>query len=248
MKISALPKFPVDLVLQDMLNSMLRQAESASTQDKYWRQSVLYNIRTTLLTGTIIVIPMVVTFVIFRMLFGWMDSIFSPVLDPVLGRRIPGLGMLLTLLLVLFIGLIAPSVLGRRLLLSAEGFLLRIPLVKSIYAPARQLVDAVVDQGKHGFKQVVMVEYPRSDAWTLGFLTGETTRSNNSSPALNVFVPTAPNPVTGLLLIVPPERLRPVPIPVEKAVRFVISGGAVVQSPMMSVLGGGDTTIDGDSP
>lgn len=204
----------------------------------------MYNARATLLTGTIIVIPMVVTFVIFRMLFGWMDSIFSPVLDPVLGRRIPGLGMLLTLVFALLIGVTAPSVFGRRLLLSAEGFLLRIPLVKSIYGPARQLVDAVVDQDKHGFKQVVMVEYPRSDAWTMGFLTGETPRSNNQAPALNVFVPTAPNPVTGLLLIVPPERLRPVPIPVEKAIRFVISGGAAVQSPIISVLCGGERARD----
>jgi len=175
-----------------------------------------------------IVVPLVITFVILQMLFGWMDGVFAPLLAHLIGMRIPGLGILTTFLLIWLVGLITASVIGRRLVLALERLLFKTPLVKTIYAPTKQLIDAVVDPSKHGFKQVMMVEYPRPGSWTIGFLTGETPRSENRPPALNIFIATAPNPITGIIVIVPPERVRPTTISVEEAIHFIVSGGVVV--------------------
>jgi uncharacterized membrane protein len=123
---------------------------------------------------------------------------------------------------------LAANVVGRRMLQNAREAIEALPLVRTIYAPVRQLMEAMASPDKAGFEKVVLVEYPRTGLWTLGFLAGDVPRTGYDTPSHSIFVPTAPNPTTGFMLIVPPEQLRSTELGVEEALKMIVSAGVVV--------------------
>lgn len=196
-------------------------------------------LRRMLVTGVLILIPVAVTGFVLVQIFRFMDGIFAPVVSRVLGRilgaeapvHVPGLGMLLTLLLILLLGWLSTKVAGRRLLRSGERVLLRLPVAKSIYGATKGILEALSKDQTDAFKRVVLIEYPKKDLFALGFVTGGARwgRVNERlGDLLLVFVPTTPNPTSGFLLLVPRNEAIDLPITVEEGVRMVISGGILL--------------------
>jgi len=182
------------------------------------------NIRSRILTGILVVVPLGITLWILWFFFRLVDRILQPVLEATLGYRIPGLGFILTLILLYGIGLFASWVLGRRLIHLGESLLKRIPLVKSIYTSAKKVIEVLSLPKSQAFKRVVLIEYPRKGLWVPAFVTGEL-YDQNGRKFLRVYVPTTPNPTSGMLEIVPEDEVFETNISVEDGVKMIVSGG-----------------------
>ena len=195
----------------------------------------------TMMAGLTIILPVWFTAWVLKTLFNWADGFSAPLIrqlakplgDP--DFHIPGLGFVLTFVILWVVGALAANVVGRSLLQYAREALEGLPLVRTIYAPVQHLMESLTSPGKGGFEKVVLVEYPRTGLWTLGFLAGNVPREDEAAPAHSIFVPTAPNPTTGFMLIVPPEQLRPTELGVEEALKMIVSAGVVVP-PALSLL------------
>ncbi len=189
-----------------------------------------------LLTGLVILVPVTLTVYILKVIFDFMDGLFSPLVDRALqpyipGVHVPGLGFLLTLLVVLFLGWLSTNVVGRRLIQVGEGLIARIPVAKSIHSATKGVLEAISFDQSDAFKRVVLIEYPRAGVFAVAFVT----RSANwpsldprTEDILLTFVPTTPNPTSGFLLLVPRHEAIDLPISVEDGIRMVISGGIVL--------------------
>ena len=194
----------------------------------------LTKFRRTITAGITVIVPLWVTFWALQKIFDWADGISVPLITQFAARlgysdfHIPGLGFLLTFAIVWVVGVIAANVVGKRLLQSGRQALERLPLVRTIYAPVQQLMDTMMSPDKVGFKKVVMVEYPRKGVWVVAFLAGDVPNSGEIESAHSVFVPTAPNPTTGFVLIVPADQLRPTDLSVESAFQMMLSGGVAI--------------------
>ena len=205
------------------------EAMSERKQPNWWQR-----LRRTVMAGLTVIAPLWVTGWVLKILFNWADGFSRPLIRETaegLGYpdfHIPGLGFVLTFIILWIVGGLAANVVGRRLLHNAREALEGLPLVRTIYAPVRQLMESMTSPEKAGFERVVLVEYPRTGLWTLGFLAGDVPRAEEETPAHSIFVPTAPNPTTGFMLIVPPEQLRPTDLGVEEALRMIVSAGVVV--------------------
>jgi uncharacterized membrane protein len=197
----------------------------------HWRA----RLRTLLLGGLLILAPAYLTIYVLMILFRFMDGIFAPLIDRTLsmalerpGTHVPGLGILLTLLVILFLGWLSTGVVGRRMIDSVEAFIRRIPVAKSVYGATKGVLVAVSRDQADAFKRVVLVEYPRLGTYGIGFVTGGPARWGAGPAAgelIPVFVPTTPNPTSGYLLLVPQRELIECPITIEEGVRMIVSGG-----------------------
>ena len=198
------------------------------------RPNRLQRLRRTVMAGLTVIAPLWITGVVLKTLFGWADGFSAPLIRKTAGGlgypdfHIPGLGFALTFLILWAVGGLAANVVGRRMLQNAREAIEALPLVRTIYAPVRQLMEAMTSPDKAGFEKVVLVEYPRTGLWTLGFLAGDVPRTGYDTPSHSIFVPTAPNPTTGFMLIVPPEQLRSTELGVEEALKMIVSAGVVV--------------------
>ena len=188
-------------------------------------------LRELFLVGLAVVLPLLVTYLLLRFLFEALDGLLDPMIQGILGRRIPGLGFLATVAIISLIGTLTTNIIGRKLVAMTEGLLLRIPLVKNVYGASKQLFDAITLPGRGAFRQVVMLEYPRSGLYALGFITATQAKGFQDlvgEQTVNVFIPTAPNPTSGFFLVVPERSVIPVPISVEEALKMIVSGGLIV--------------------
>ena len=191
---------------------------------------MLKNLRNYLITGLIILLPLVVTIYIVTTIFNAVDGFLRPLIELVIGRSVYGLGFFLTILVILGIGIIGTNVLGKRLISFGERLLTRIPLVKNIYLTVQQIINALFLKNKTAFRKVVVVEYPRRGIYQVGFLTSEgrgEVQENTEDPVVNVFIPTTPNPTSGMLILVPRSEITYLDMTVEEGLKFIISGGTV---------------------
>ena len=197
----------------------------------------LHRMRRTMMAGVTVIAPLWITGFVLWALFSWADeagrTLFSkPLIRPfaaMLGNAEwyhKGIGFVLTLFIIWAVGLVTTNVLGRRVVQHAREALERLPLVLTIYTPVRKLLETMTSPS--GFKQVVLFEYPRRGTWTLGFVAGDVPFEDDRPPAHSIFVPTAPNPTTGFMLIVPPEEIRPTGLSVEAAFQMIVSAGVAV--------------------
>ena len=184
------------------------------------------HLRRVMIAGLIIVVPLAITFWVLRLIFNLMDGFLGPVIEGRIGYHIPGIGIAAILLLVYVTGLLwVVSRLGRRMIEGMQKWLLSIPVVGAIYNPARQLIDSFSGTSESGFKRVVIIEYPKSGTWMIGFLTA-TTVTNDGEMGV-VYVPTAPTPNSGWVGVVPIEGVYDVDMTVQQAMSMVLSGGIV---------------------
>jgi uncharacterized membrane protein len=170
-------------------------------------------------------VPLIVSVAALVWIFGIIDGFTAPLAERMLGRSIPGLGILLTALVVLAVGAVATNVIGRRILARAESWLLLIPVFRAIYAPVKQLIAAFSPDNEYGFKRVVMVEDP-ARGWVMGFLTKEfvVDRGRGREPLMSVYVPTN-HLYLGDIAIYPRGRAFFPELTVEEGIRIFLTGG-----------------------
>jgi uncharacterized membrane protein len=182
-------------------------------------------LRRRFIAGFFVTVPLFISVAALVWIFTLVDNATTPFYDKLLGRRIPGLGTVSTAAVILLAGVFATNVIGRRVLARAEGYLLRVPVFRTIYAPVRQLVAAFSPDNDAGFKRVVLLEHPQR-GFTLGFLTREFTVDRGSGPEalVAVYVPTN-HLYLGDIVICPRERASFPDIPVEEGIRIFLTGG-----------------------
>jgi uncharacterized membrane protein len=182
-------------------------------------------LRRSFITGFFVTVPLFVSVAAFIWIFDVVDSATTPLYDRVLGRRVPGLGIVSTAVVLVLVGAFARNVIGRRILQRAEGWLLRVPVFRTIYSPVRQLIVAFNPDNEYGFKRVVMVEDPKK-GYTLGFLTREFTVDRGAGPEalIAVFVPTN-HIYLGDIVICERARATFPDISVEDGIRIFLTGG-----------------------
>ncbi len=187
---------------------------------------VVKRLRAHFLAGFLVVIPVLATLLILKWLFEWVDDILQPIIRQLVGRPIYGLGFLSTVVLVYVAGFVTTHFGGRRLVVFGESLLHRVPIVRPMYNGIKQIVESFAAPRDTGFMEVVLVEFPRKGMLMLGFVTNEEFDSTGRK-LINVFVPTAPNPTSGFLQIVREEDLVRTNIPVDDALKMVVSAGRV---------------------
>ena len=182
-------------------------------------------LRRRFLAGFFISVPLVISVAALVAIFGIIDRFTAPLATRALGRIVPGLGILITLLVVLLVGVVATNVIGRRVLARAEGWLMMIPVFRTIYAPVKQLVAAFSPDNEYGFKRVVMVRHGER-GWVLGFLTKEfaVDRGQGVENVVAVYVPTN-HLYLGDIGVYPREQAFFPDISVEEGIRIFLTGG-----------------------
>ncbi|CAN4274954.1 COG2928 Uncharacterized conserved protein [Methylophilaceae bacterium] len=187
------------------------------------------------ITGLLVLVPLFITVWVISGLVGMMDQ--SLFLLPEtwrpkaqLGLEIPGMGAILTLLIIFVTGVIATNFFGKRMILVWEALLARVPVVKSIYASVKQVSDTLFSDSGNAFRQAVLVQFPRSGAWTIAFVTGKPggdVANHLSGDYLSVYVPTTPNPTGGYFLMLPRADVVELDMSVDEALKYIISMGVV---------------------
>lgn len=195
------------------------------------RRGMIHHLKTSLMAGLLVVIPVGLTIFILKFLFNLADGFLGPLIARVLrifyvnSEYIPGLGVIAGLLVIYFTGVLTANFLGRRLLTLSEDLLCRIPLVKSIYSSSKQVTQVFSSSGKDE-RRAVFVEFPTEGSYAIGFQTNSL-ESSDQEHFLSVFVPTAPNPTSGFILYVAVAKVFPAPFGVEEAMKIIVSGGVV---------------------
>ncbi len=146
------------------------------------------------------------------------------------GYRIPALGLVITLLIILIVGWFTTNFFGKRLISLGESIVGRIPFVRRIYKGTKQVVQSIAHADTSAFRKVVLLEFPRRGMLAIGFVTGESrgeVQQYTREDVLNVFVPTMPNPTSGFLVFAPPDELTEIDMSIEDGIKYVVSGGIV---------------------
>jgi len=194
-------------------------------------EKVVRHFKGRFITGLFVVVPVGITIFILKFLFNFADGILGSYLDSLLAAfldnhyHIPGLGMLTGFIVIYLSGVLATNVIGTRILRWSDGILSRIPVVKSIYGSSKQFTQ-VFKEGKSSYRRAVFVEWPRAGVRAVGFVTAEVERDGEK--LVVVYVPTMPNPTSGFALFFRESEVQDCGMTVEEAVKFVVSGGAVV--------------------
>ena len=181
--------------------------------------------RRSFVAGFFVTVPLVISVAALVWIFGIIDSFTGPLATRLLGRGVPGLGLLITLLVVLIVGAVTTNVIGRRVIARAEQWLMRVPVFRTVYAPVKQLVVAFSPDNEYGFKRVVMVELP-GRGLVMGFLTKEFTleRGHGPDPMVAVYVPTN-HLYLGDVVMCPRNSVFFPDLEVEDGLRIFLTGG-----------------------
>jgi uncharacterized membrane protein len=197
------------------------------------------NLKNTLLTGLAVLVPLCLTIYIISFLIHFMDGLLLILPDRFhpgvfLPFSIPGLGAIITLIMVFLCGLIAQSYFGNKMVLMGERLLDKIPFIRSIYAGIKQIADTMF-MDRASFKKVVLFQFPSKNVYSVGFVTGIPegelkAKLGRQANYVSVFMPTAPNPTTGLYMLMPEEELIYLDMTAEEAFALIISAGIVTPS------------------
>ncbi len=188
-----------------------------------FKNTITKVLRNYFLSGVLIIVPLIITYLVLRFLFVNVDGLLSPLINKLIGYKIPGIGLLATLILIFLAGIFASSVVFSRLVSYGQSLFLRIPIIRTIYGPAKQLVESLTIADKRAFKEVVLIQFPRQGIFTLGFATKRVSFKNEE--LLAVFVPSTPTPFTGWTLLFKEDEVIPLEISIEQGIEFFVSGG-----------------------
>lgn len=194
-------------------------------------KSFLGEVRTTFFRGFVVIIPLGLTYWFFSSLLNAVDGILSPILEGWIGRKVPGLGFISMMVIILIVGLLSRNLAGKILFNWFEKLLKQVPFVRSVYSAIKDLVGAFTIGGKgKTFREVVMIEYPRPGLYTLAFVTNEMpyiAADNTRMDFVNVYIPNPPNPTSGVLILVPKDQAVKLNLTIEQGLKLVLSGGIV---------------------
>lgn len=190
---------------------------------------IWHHIYSRMLTGVVFVVPLILTIWVLQLLYNLLDGPLRSLLNAMLRYTLrwelpPGVGLVLTLLALYVTGILATNMVGRRLLEFWESLLQKMPIVNSIYNAARQVVRTLSQPQEKSFQRVVLVEFPSRGLWTIAFQVGMI-QTSDGREWVRVYVPTTPNPTSGYLQFLPKENVVFTSIPVDEALKMVVSGG-----------------------
>ena len=207
---------------------------------------MLARLRTSFLTGIVVIAPVALTLWLIWSVIGWFDGFVLPfvpdayrpeqILNTIFGYdlklNIRGVGVVVFLVFATLVGWLAKGLIGRSFIKYAENLVNRMPVVRSFYSGIKQIAETVFAQQERSFEKACMIEYPRKGIWAIGFISttakGEIAERNSSEgPMVSVFVPTTPNPTSGFLLFFPKADIVELDMSIEDAAKLVISAGLV---------------------
>jgi Uncharacterized conserved protein len=179
--------------------------------------------RSKLFAGLATLLPLYLTFIVIKFLFIKLEEMSGPILKKI-NLDIPGLGIILTVLLVYILGLLVTNFLGKKIFDIGERLVKKVPIVNMIYTTLKQITDTFTKGSMDAFKGAVYIEYPRKGLWTMAFISGESINKDGVS-FYHLFVPTTPNPTSGFFLMIPQSDAIKSGMSVENGLKTIISGG-----------------------
>jgi uncharacterized membrane protein len=188
------------------------------------------------ISGLLVWLPIWVTLLVIKFLVDILSKsllLLPPEYQPdvLLGVHIPGIGVLITLVVIFLTGVFVANIIGRSFLALGDAIMSKIPLVRTVYTGVKQVTSTLFSPGGQSFRKVLLVEYPCAGVWTIAFQTGEVGReiegAASKEPMVSYFVPTTPNPTSGFLMMAPRSKVIELDMSVDKALKYVISLGVV---------------------
>ena len=181
------------------------------------------------ISGVLVVVPLILTYIVLKFLFDTVDGILQPVIHKLFGYYIPGLGLAVTLLIILLAGILTRNYVGVRIYKIGERVLSKLPIIRPIYYSAKQLLESVTEPSIKSFKEVALVEYPRKGSWSIGFISNYVEIENNDTKQkhISIFIPSTPTPISGMVVLLPVDEVLLLEMSVEEGVKFLVSGGVV---------------------
>jgi uncharacterized membrane protein len=196
-----------------------------------------------ILAGLLTWLPLAITLWVLAWVLGLMDGMFAAVLSVTQAllphsaydwlealRKVPGLGVVVMLVLLLATGVFVTNIFGQWWLRQWDALMSRIPIVKSIYSSVKQVSDTLFSSNGNAFREAVLVQYPHAGSWTIGFVTGTPggeVAAQLPGDHVGLYVPTTPNPTSGFFLLMPRSAIRPLAMSVDEALKYIISMGVV---------------------
>ncbi len=203
-------------------------SESAKTQ------KVEFHVWGRVRAGFVMFVPILVTYLVLRFLVGYTDGLLAPLLG-LLPFTFPGLSLLLLFVIFYFTGLIVSPKMGKMAVSAQHAVFSRIPVVKNIYGLTEQVAEHLSAYSEHEFSRVVLVEWPKPDVFAIGFVTGSCDMRGEPGERLAIYIPTVPNPTSGMFAIVRQRDVIDTDITVEEALKLVLSGGIVLPAKMEEI-------------
>lgn len=199
-------------------------------------------IERTFLAGLVVTVPTMLAFFFLKLLVNYIDRVSRPFIEHLFHIEIPGIGLVVTFLLVFMVGLFSTNFLGKRFVWLGEKLVEKIPLVRSIYASVKQIIELIFSTKEKTFQQVVLAPYPHDGSYALGVVTGKFNASsapslhierNEEHPSeddvlINVFIPSTPNFTSGLMVIYRQREILPLAMTVEEGFKYLMSGGMLL--------------------
>ena len=196
----------------------------------------MHALRKWLLSGLLVIVPLVITLGVLNWIIGTLDQTLwllpTEWTDWLNAHRVRGLGVLLTLAILLVVGAVASNFVGKRLLGWGDAVVRRIPVVRSIYSSVKQVSDTLFSENGNAFRTAVLIEWPRPNSWTIAFVTGtpgaEVLEHLGGGEYLGVYVPTTPNPTGGYFVMLKRSDCIELKMSVDEALKYIVSMGVVV--------------------
>ena len=196
-------------------------------------------IKKNIIAGLLVTVPVLLTYIVLKFVITRIDALVVPVVSKIIGEKamenfngyfVPGMGFLILIFFIFFIGLLATNFFGKKLFSFGELVLRKIPIVRVIYITIKKVVDTVSQSNESTFEKMALITYPRAPLKTLGIIvcdTPDAVSRNIEEPSVNVFVPTSPNPTTGFVIAVPIKDVDFLKMTVEEGLKMIISFGVV---------------------
>lgn len=181
-------------------------------------------------TGLIVLIPIMATVFTIAWVFNVVDSVFRNPIEKLLGFKILGIGVIITLIIVFWTGLFATNYLGKKMIDFLENTIFKVPLVSMIYTSIKQIINTVFKEKNDSFKSAVAIQYPSKGIYTIGFLTADapkTIKDITNEEMKSIFIPTTPNPTSGMFVMVPEKDIVYLGLSIDAAIKLIVSGGII---------------------
>ena len=185
--------------------------------------SITQNFRSKIFAGLAALLPLYLTFFVIKFLFVTLEEMSDPILKR-FNLDIPGLGIILTVLLIYILGFLVSNFLGRKIFNIGERIVKKVPIVNIIYTTLKQITDTFTKGTTDAFEGAVYIQYPRQGLWTMAFISGES-KTKDGVSYYHLFVPTTPNPTSGFFLMIPQADTVATGMSVEDGLKTIISGG-----------------------
>jgi uncharacterized membrane protein len=179
------------------------------------------------LAGILVVVPIAASIAILVWVFNTIDNILKPLVIYIFGNYIPGIGFAATIIIIYIIGIIAKNVIGKKIIHYGEKLLAKVPVFRQLSSGIRQILVSFTSTNNTGFMQVVLTEFPKDGIWTIGFVTNEIIQENGEK-LVSVMIPTSPTPWSGFLQILKEKDIIRTTIPIEDALKMVVSCGITI--------------------